>query len=93
MRKIVVLTAAAVGYVLGSRPDFDQYHQIKDQAERVWRDPRVQNKNSQITGLVKKAAQVTNVIDGGARQATDKARPSNLDQPGRNGHHPMGAAR
>ncbi|MEO9221715.1 MAG: hypothetical protein ABI251_08055 [Mycobacteriaceae bacterium] len=93
MRKVVVLTAAAVGYVLGSRPDFDQYHQIKDQTERVWRDPRVQNKTSQITTLVKKAAQAKNQLVDRGQQATDKGRPSRPDNPGRNGHNPLGAAR
>ena len=93
MRKILVLSAAAVGYVLGSRPDFEQYHQIKDHAERVWYDPKVQNKTSQITSLVKKAAQATNQLADRGQQATDKARASSPDNPGRDGHNTLGAAR
>ena len=41
MSKLVVLAAAATGYVLGARAGQDRYQQITDQAQRLWHDPRV----------------------------------------------------
>jgi hypothetical protein len=41
MSKVVVLAAAATGYVLGARAGQERYQQITDQAQRLWHDPRV----------------------------------------------------
>lgn len=43
MKKLVVLTAAAAGYVLGARAGRDRYHQIKNAADAVRRNPKVQS--------------------------------------------------
>lgn len=43
MKKLALLTAAAVGYVLGTRAGRGRYEQIKRQAEKVWRTEPVQN--------------------------------------------------
>ncbi len=43
MKKFVVLTAAAAGYVLGARAGRDRYHQIKNAADSVRRNPKVQS--------------------------------------------------
>ena len=77
MSKIVVVAAAAAGSVLGTRAGREQYQQIKSQAERLWRDPRVQGKTSQVAGLAKsKAAQSKDQLSDAGKHATDKVRSS-----------------
>jgi hypothetical protein len=43
MRKLPLLAAAAVGYVLGTRAGRDRYEQIKSGARRVSQNPKVQS--------------------------------------------------
>jgi len=77
MSKIVVLAAAAAGYVLGTRAGREQYEQIKSQAEGLWRDQRVQEKTAQVTDLAKgTAAQAKGQLADVGKQATDKVRSS-----------------
>ncbi len=42
MSKIVNVTAAGIGYVLGARAGRERYEQITTQARKLWGDPRVQ---------------------------------------------------
>lgn len=42
MKKLALLTAIAVGYVLGTRAGRGRYEQIKRQAEKVWNTDPVQ---------------------------------------------------
>jgi hypothetical protein len=42
MKKLPLLAAAAVGYVLGSRAGRERYEQIKTSARRVSQNPKVQ---------------------------------------------------
>lgn len=42
MKKLALLTAIAVGYVLGTRAGRGRYEQIKQQAEKVWNTDPVQ---------------------------------------------------
>ena len=44
MKKLSLLAAGFVGYVLGSRAGRERYEQIKKAATRVKNDPRVQEK-------------------------------------------------
>lgn len=57
MSKIMVVAAAAAGYVLGSRAGREHYEIIKDQAPKLWRSPQVQQAASQATDLAKDAAE------------------------------------
>ncbi|GAA3538189.1 hypothetical protein AFL01nite_13130 [Aeromicrobium flavum] len=43
MKKLVLLTAVAIGYVLGTRAGRGRYEQIKRQADKVWHADPVQN--------------------------------------------------
>lgn len=43
MKKLVLLTAVAIGYVLGTRAGRGRYEQIKKQAEKVWHNDSVQS--------------------------------------------------
>lgn len=76
MSKIIAAAAAAAGYVLGTKAGREQYVQIKAKAQQVWGDPRVQEKKTQATGMMKsKASQARERVPGqgsaAAKHATD----------------------
>ena len=58
MKKLTLLAAGFVGYVLGSRAGRERYEQIKKVATRVKDDPRVQEKATQAADLAKEKAPV-----------------------------------
>jgi hypothetical protein len=77
MKKLSLLTAGFVGYVLGSRAGRERYEQIKKLATRVKDDPRVQEKATQATDLAKeKAPVVKDKVASAASTAADKVTPS-----------------
>lgn len=51
MKKLTMLAAGAVGYVLGTRAGKERYEDIKAKASRLWSDPRVQEKAGQAEDL------------------------------------------
>lgn len=63
MSKIALVLAAGGGYVLGARAGRERYEQIKNQATRLWRDPRVEDARSQARQAASEAG----------AQAKDKA--------------------
>ena len=65
MKKIVLLTAAAAGYVLGARAGRERYEQIKSGAQKVAGDPRVQAATTKAQETV--AAQAT-AVAGAAKE-------------------------
>ena len=67
MNKLMLLAAVAVGYVLGARAGRGRYEQIRQTAQRVRDDPRVQEKSQQAADLAKEKAQVATAA------AVDKA--------------------
>jgi len=77
MKKLSLLTAGFVGYVLGSRAGRERYEQIKKVATRVKDDPRVQEKATQAADLAKdKAPVVKDKVAAAASTAADKVTPS-----------------
>jgi hypothetical protein len=56
VKKLMLLAAVAVGYVLGSRAGRGRYEQIKRGFLKVKDDPRVQEKSHQAAGLAKETA-------------------------------------
>jgi hypothetical protein len=58
MRKLSLLIAFAVGYVLGAQAGRQRYEQIKSAAFRVKDNPRVQSAASTVTETVKEQAPV-----------------------------------
>ena len=77
MGKLVALTAGAAGYVLGARAGRERYDQISAQAQRLWRDPRVQQKKSEAEDLVKdKAPAAKENLANAAKHATNAASKS-----------------
>ena len=68
MAKITLLAAGAVGYVLGARAGRERYEQIAQQAQKVWRDPRVQQRKDEAASAVKET------VTDAAQQASDVAK-------------------
>jgi len=58
MRKLMLLVAAGVGYVLGARAGRERYDQIRGAVTKVRNDPRVQEKTQQAVDLAKQQAPV-----------------------------------
>ena len=71
MSKTTMILAGAAGYVLGARAGRGRYEQIKGAAQRVARDPRVQQKAHQAQTVVKEKA------GEAASQAAAKVKSSN----------------
>ena len=77
MKKLMLLVAGGVGYVLGARAGRERYEQIKRTATRVKEDPRVQEKAHQAADLAKdKAPVVKDKVASAASTAADKVPPS-----------------
>ena len=75
MRKLMLLAAIAVGYVLGARAGRERYDQIMSLVGQVKNDPRVQEKAHQATDLAKeKAPVVKDKVAGAAGAATSKVK-------------------
>ena len=77
MRKLLMLVAGGVGYVLGARAGRERYEQIKRTATRVKDDPRVQEKAAQAADIAKeKAPVVKDAVTSVASSAAEKVTPS-----------------
>ena len=58
MRKLSLLIAFAIGYVLGAKAGQQRYEQIKNAAFRVKEDPRVQSAAATVTDTAREQAPV-----------------------------------
>ena len=58
MSKISLIAAGAAGYVLGTRAGRERYHQIVDQAQRVWTNPKVQKATQDAQDLARERVPV-----------------------------------
>ena len=77
MKKLLILTAAAIGFVLGSRAGREPYEQVVQVFGKVKNDPRVQEKAHQGAEFAKQQAPVVaDKISDAARAATDKVSSS-----------------
>lgn len=81
MRKLTLLVAAGVGYVLGTRAGRERYEQIKRTALRVKDDPRVQEKAHQAADVARETARekapvVKDAVTSAAATVADKVTPS-----------------
>ena len=56
MKKLSLLAAGAVGYVLGTRAGRERYEQIKAGASKIAQDPRVRAKASEAGHAIKEQA-------------------------------------
>jgi len=86
MKKIPLLAAAALGYVLGSRAGRERYEQIKTGAKKVAGDPRVQAASHKAQDAVAAQAQhaaeiAKDKVTDAASTAADKVRRETSIQP------------
>ena len=82
MKKLTLLIAGGIGYVLGTRAGRERYEQIKRAATRVKDDPRVQEKATQAADLAKeKAPIVKDKVAAAASTAADKVTPVGQRRP------------
>ncbi len=58
MKKLLVLVAGGVGYVLGTKAGRQRYEQLRGMFNKVKDDPRVQEKAHQAADLAKEKAPV-----------------------------------
>lgn len=77
--RILFVTGAAVGYVLGARAGRRRYEQIKASAERLWNNPKVQDGVDQVVdqvqGFVKdKAPEVKDAVTSQAKKVTSQVK-------------------
>jgi hypothetical protein len=77
MKKLLVLVAGGVGYVMGTKAGRERYEQLRSQFNKVKDDPRVQEKTQQAADLAKeKAPIIKDKVSSAAGSAADKATPS-----------------
>jgi membrane protein len=98
MRKLLLLAAAGIGYVLGARAGRERYDQIMGTVDKVRNDPRVQEKTQQAVDVAKQQAPVVaekvssaassaaSSAGAAAQSAKDKVSGSDDPQP----HHMAG---
>ena len=72
MRKLTALVFGGIGYVLGARAGRERYEQIRNAAQRVKSNPKVQETARQATDVAKeKAPVVKDKISGGGSSNDD----------------------
>ena len=95
MKKLTILLAGAVGYVLGTRAGRERYEQIKSMATKVKDDPRVQEKAQQAADLAKEKAPVVKekVQDAASAASTKVKDATSSDDALEDQLHPESTAR
>ena len=58
MKKLLILVAGGIGYVLGTKAGRERYEQMRSTFNKVKDDPRVQEKTQQATDLAKQKAPI-----------------------------------
>jgi hypothetical protein len=86
MRKITVLVAGGIGYVLGARAGRQRYEQIRNAALRVKSNPTVQQTAHHAADAAKEAAPVVkDKVVGAAGAAASKVKSGSSDDTGSDG--------
>jgi hypothetical protein len=73
MKKLLVLVAGGIGYVLGTKAGRERYEQLRGTFNKVKSDPRVQEKAHQAADF---AAEKAPVLKDKVTEAAGKAKPS-----------------
>lgn len=77
MKKLLLLVAGGIGYVLGARAGRGRYDQIAGLATKVKNDPRVQDAAHQAAETAKAQAPVVkDKVTSAAGTVADKVKPS-----------------
>lgn len=85
MGKISLLVGAGVGYVLGTRAGREKYDKMAAEAQKLWRDPRVQQKTDKAKHAAEDMAhkagdKVVSKVDERSGKGSDS--PDGLGSPG-----------
>ncbi len=76
MKKLLLLTAGGIGYVLGARAGRERYDQIAGMATKVKDNPRVQDAAHQAADTAKAQAPVVkDKVTSAASSAAEKVKP------------------
>ncbi len=82
MKKLLILVAGGVGYVLGTKAGRERYEQIRGTFNKVKDDPRVQEKAHQAADLAKeKAPVVKDKVTEAANTAASKVKSAGSSDP------------
>jgi hypothetical protein len=94
MKKLLVLAAAGVGYVLGARAGRQRYETIKSGFLKVKNSPTVQEKAGHVAEVAKEQAPfVKDKIVGAAEAAAQKVKPGGNEADVTEQLHPDSTAR
>jgi len=75
IKRLPLLIAGGIGYVLGAKAGRERYDQLKSQFDKVKNDPRVQEKTQQAVDLAKEQAPVVkDKVTEAAGAATEKVK-------------------
>ena len=75
IKRLPLLVAGGIGYVLGAKAGRERYDQLRSQFDKVRNDPRVQEKTQQAADLAKeKAPVVKEKVSEAAGAATEKVK-------------------
>jgi hypothetical protein len=82
MKKLLILVAGGIGYVLGTKAGRERYEQMRSTFNKVKDDPRVQEKAHQATDLAKQKAPIVKdklaeAADKGSSKVESKIGSSN----------------
>lgn len=77
MKKLLVLIAGGVGYVLGTKAGRERYEQMRSTFDKVKSDPRVQEKAQQATDIAREKAPIVKDKVAGAADAAGAKVTSN----------------
>lgn len=81
MKKLMLLGAGAVGYVLGAKAGRERYEQIAQSAQKLRNNPTVQQKVEEAKHVAKDAAeQATEKVRGHTGGSDEPAGPTNFGQ-------------
>ncbi|MGI9084867.1 MAG: hypothetical protein ACR2FE_06195 [Aeromicrobium sp.] len=97
MKKLLILAAAAGGYVLGTKAGRERYEQIKRQSEKLWNSGPVQHGVHEAEGAAKQAASAagTKVADAASTAGSKvvaKVKGDDASEPSDPPHPPSGGA-
>jgi hypothetical protein len=82
VKKLELLIAFAIGYVLGARAGRERYEQIMGTVDKVKNDPRVQEKAQQAVDTAKQhAPAVADKMTSAASSAASKVKGGEQDTP------------
>ena len=76
MKKLLLIGAAAAGYVLGTKAGRERYEQIKRQSSKLWNSEPVQHGVHEAEGVAKHAASAAGAKVAAKVRGDDSSEPT-----------------